>query len=159
MTSVVLYGLCILLTVLSFFKDKERTKKAYLEASKSFENIMPQFLCIVLIISIMLAILDPVSISKFIGPNSKFLGVTISSVIGSITTMPTFIAFSTGDMLLKSGAGYAQIAAFISTSTMVGILTFSLEAKYIGKKAALYRNIIAFLFAFVVAAFIGGILI
>lgn len=159
MTSFILYGLCILLTVISFLKDKEKTKKAYLKASKSFENIMPQFLCIVLIISIMLATLDPVSISKFIGPNSKFLGVTISSVIGSITTMPTFVAFSTGDILLKSGAGYSQVAAFISTSTMVGILTFSLEAKYIGKKAALYRNIIAFLFAFLVATFIGGILI
>lgn len=159
MSSFILYGLCILLTFISLFKDKSKTKKAYLNAVKSFENIMPQFLCIVLIISIILAILDPLSISKFIGPNSSILGVTISSALGSITTMPTFVAFSTGDILLKSGAGYAQVAAFISTSTMVGILTLSLEAQYIGKKAALYRNVIAFLFAFLVAAFIGGILI
>ncbi|WP_332843301.1 hypothetical protein [Paraclostridium sp. AKS73] len=87
------------------------------------------------------------------------MGVSIASTIGSITTMPTFVAFSTGDILLKSGAGYTQVAAFISTSTMVGILTFSLEAKYIGKKAAFYRNFIAFLFSFIVAALIGGILV
>lgn len=160
MTSFIMYGLCILITFISFFKDREKTKNAYVNAAKSFENIMPQFLCIVIIIAIILAIINPVvSISKFIGPNSSVLGVFISSFIGSITTMPTFVAFSTGDILLKSGAGYAQVAAFISTSTMVGILTFSLESKYIGKKAAFYRNFIAFLFAFLVAAFIGGVLV
>lgn len=159
MTSFIMYGLCILITFISFFKDKKKTKHAYVNAIKSFENIMPQFLCIVIIISIMLSVIDPGSISKLIGPNSRFLGVSIASAIGSITTMPTFVAFSTGDILLKSGAGYAQVASFISTSTMVGILTFSLESKYIGKKAAFYRNFIAFLFSFIVAAFIGGILL
>lgn len=157
--SFIMYGLCILITVISFFKDREKTKNAYINAAKSFENIMPQFLCIVIIIAIILAIINPVSISKFIGPNSSIFGVSIASFIGSITTMPTFVAFSTGDILLKSGAGYSQVAAFISTSTMVGILTFSLESKYIGKKAAFYRNFIAFLFAFLVAAFIGGVLV
>ena len=159
MISFIMYGLCILVTFISFYKDREKTKNAYLNAVKSFEAIMPKFLCIVLMISIMLSVIDPISISKFIGPNSSFLGVFISSFIGSITTMPTFVAFSTGEILLKSGAGYAQVAAFISTSTMVGILTFSLEAKYIGKRAAFYRNFIAFLFSFIVASFIGGILV
>lgn len=159
MTSFIMYGLCILITFFSFFKDREKTKHAYINAAKSFENIMPQFLCIVLIISIILSLIDPISISKFIGPNSSILGVSIASTIGSITTMPTFVAFSTGDILLKSGAGYTQVAAFISTSTMVGILTFSLETKYIGKKAAFYRNFIAFLFSFIVAALIGVILV
>lgn len=32
------------------------------------------------------------------------------------------------------------------------------ESKFIGKKAAFYRNVVAFLFAFVVASFVGGIL-
>ena len=157
MTSYILYGLCIILFLISFFKDKEKTKKAFINGFKSWEKIMPQFLSIVIVISIILAILKPEIISKLIGENSGYLGVLLSSIIGSITVMPTFVAFSTGNILLQNGAGYAQVSALISTLTMVGLLTFTLEADYIGKKAAFYRNLLAFLFSFIVAIFMGGV--
>ncbi|MEG2984100.1 MAG: permease [Peptostreptococcaceae bacterium] len=158
MISFILYGICIALLIISFSKDKVKTKKAFINGLKSLERIMPQFLFIVISISIVLSILNPTSVSNLIGPNSYLKGITISSILGSITTMPTFIAFSTGDILLKNGAGYAQVAAFISTSTMVGILTFPLESKFLGKKCAFYRNLLAFIFSFIVAIIIGGIL-
>jgi len=158
MTPYIIYSLCVILLVLSFIKDREKTKLALKNGFKSFENIMPQFLFIIIIVGIVLSIVNPATISNLIGPESKLFGITLSSIVGSITMMPTFVAFSTGDSLLKSGAGYAQVAALISTLTMVGVLTFSLEASYIGKKAAFYRNLIAFLFAFIVAFFIGGVL-
>ena len=153
----ILYGLCITLTLISFFKDKEKTKKAIINGLKSFEKIMPQFLAIIIIIAIILSIISPEIISKVIGEDSGSLGVILSSIVGSITVMPTFVAFSMGDSLLKSGAGYAQVGALITTLTMVGILTFPLEAQYIGKKAAFYRNFLAFLFSFIVAVFMGGV--
>lgn len=156
MTSYFMYGLCIIVFLIAFIKDKDKTKKALKSSFKSFENIMPQFLSIVIIISLVLSIVDPSTISNLIGSDSGILGTTISATIGSITMMPTFVAFSTGDSLLKGGAGYAQVAAMISTLTMVGVLTFTLEAEYIGKKAAFFRNLTAFLFAFVVAFFVGG---
>jgi uncharacterized membrane protein YraQ (UPF0718 family) len=158
MISYIIYSLCVILLVISFIKDKEKTKLALKNGFKSFENIMPQFLFIIIIVSIVLSIVNPLTISNLIGPESKLLGITLSSIVGSITMMPTFVAFSTGDSLLKSGAGYAQVSALITTLTMVGVLTFSLEASYIGKKAAFYRNLIAFLFAFIVAFFVGGVL-
>ncbi|MBO3443683.1 permease [Clostridium sp. CCUG 7971] len=156
MTSYIMYGLCIIVFLIAFIKDKDKTKKALKSSFKSFENIMPQFLSIVIIISLILSIVNPSTISNLIGPDSGILGTTISAIIGSVTMMPTFVAFSTGDSLLKGGAGYAQVAAMISTLTMVGVLTFALEAEYIGKKAAFFRNLIAFLFAFIVAFFVGG---
>lgn len=158
MTSYIIYSVCIIVIIISFFKDKEKTKIGIKNGLKSFENIMPQFLFIMIIISIVLCVVNPITISKLIGPKSNFFGVFLSSMVGSITMMPTFVAFSTGDSLLKSGAGIAQVSALISTLTMVGILTFTLEASYIGKKAAFYRNFLAFLFAFFVAFFVGGVL-
>lgn len=158
MTGIILYGLCIILLVISFIKDKSKTKKAFLGGLKSLENIMPQFLTIILIVGIMLSILDTNTISNFIGKDSGLIGVILSSIVGSITMMPTFVAFSLGDSLLKNGAGYAQVAALISTLTMVGFITLPLESQYIGKKATYYRNILAFLFSFIVSFFIGGIL-
>ena len=157
MTSYILYGLCIMLLLVSFSKDKEKTKKAVKNGLKSWEKIMPQFLSITIVISIILAILKPEIISNLIGESSSLLGVLLSSVIGSIAIMPTFVAFSTGNTLIQSGAGYAQVSALISTLTMVGLLTYTLESEYIGKKAAFYRNFLAFLFSFIVAAFMGGV--
>lgn len=153
----ILYGLCIVLTLVSFFKDKKKTKRALINGIKSFENIMPQFLSILVIIGIGLTILKPETISKLIGNDSGVFGVVLSSLVGSVIMMPTFVAFTTGNTLIQNGAGYAQVSALITTLTMVGVLTFPLEAKYIGKKGAFYRNFLAFLFSFVVAFFMGGV--
>ena len=119
---------------------------------------MPQFLSIIVIVGLMLALVDTNTISTLIGSKSGFLGVVFSTVIGSIVMVPTFVAFSTANTLLNSGAGYAQVAGLVSTLTFVGIMTFSLEAKYIGKKAAFYRNLFAFLFSFIVSLFMGVVL-
>lgn len=158
MTSYIIYGLAIVLFVISYIKDKSKTKVALKKSLKSFENIMPQFLAIIIIVGIVLSILDTNTISKLIGSESGILGIFLSSTVGSIVLMPTFVAFSTANSLLKSGAGYAQVAALVSTLTLVGIMTFPLESQYIGKKAAFYRNLIAFLFSFIVAIFMGVIL-
>lgn len=159
MTSYILYGIATLLLLISFIKDKEKTKKAVLIALKSIENIMPQFISIIIIVGLILSLLDTNTISLIIGSDSGFLGILFSAVVGSITMMPTFVAFSTADSLLKGGAGYAQVAALVSTLTMVGVLTFSLEAKYIGKKAAFFRNLIAFIFSMIVALIVGMVFI
>ena len=159
MTSIILYSISILLFVASLSKDKTKTKKAVISALKSFENIMPQFLTIIILVGFILSILDTKTISSIIGNESGFFGVALSSIIGSITMMPTFVAFSTSEALLESGAGYPQVAALVSTLTMVGIMTFSLESQYIGKKAALFRNLIAFVFSFIVALFVGMVFI
>jgi uncharacterized membrane protein YraQ (UPF0718 family) len=157
LATAILYGSAIILLLISYMKDKEKTKQALKKAWKSFENVMPQFLGIIFIIGVTLAVLKPEAISKIIGVESGLFGVFISAVVGSITLMPTFVAFQTGYMLLENGAGYAQIGALISTLTLVGVATFALEAKYIGKKAAFYRNFIAFLFSFIVAYIIGKV--
>lgn len=154
MTGQILYYLACLLLIISFLKDRAKTIKALKIAFKSFEGVMPQFLGIIVTIGILLAVVNPQTISSLLGENSGFIGVFLSSVIGSITMMPTFVAFSTGQTLLESGAGYPQVGALIATLTMVGVITYPLEAKYIGKKAALLRNILAFLFSFIVAIFI-----
>ena len=69
----ILYGLCIVLTLVSFLKNKEKTKKAVINGVKSFEKIMPQFLSIVIVIAITLTILKPETISKLI-LNKVFAG-------------------------------------------------------------------------------------
>ncbi len=125
------------------------------KAWKSFENILPQFLSIIVIIGIMLAILTPEQISRLVGSGSGWLGVLIAAIIGSVTLIPGFVAFPLAAALLQNGAGYMQIAAFVSTLMMVGIVTLPVEVKYFGKKATITRNISAFVFSLFVAFVMG----
>ena len=75
--------------------------------------------------------------------------------IGAITLIPGFVAFPLAAALLKSGAGYMQIGAFVSTLMMVGIVTLPVEIKYFGKKATIIRNSAAFVFSLLVALVMG----
>ena len=159
MTSIILYGLALILLIISFLKDKSKTKKATILGLKSFENIMPQFLCIIITVGILLSFFTTDSISKILGSSSGFLGIILADIIGAITMMPTFVAFSLGNTLLLNGAGYAQVGTLISSLTLVGIMTFSLESKYIGKRAAFLRNLIAFIFSIFVGIIVERIML
>ena len=155
MDSYVFYGLAIVLLILSFIKDKKKTKMALKKAWKAFENILPEFLVVILLVGFLLAILNPETISKIIGAESGWFGVILAAIIGSITLIPGFVAFPTAAILLENGAGYMQIAAFVSTLMMVGIITIPVEIKYFGKKISILRNVFAFFFSFIVAIIIG----
>jgi len=156
MTTIVFYCLAFLGLSISFFNSKEKTKKALIKSWKAFENILPQFLAILVIIGLTLSILTPNQISTIIGKESGWFGVIIASFIGAITLIPGFVAFPLAKALLEYGAGYMQIAAFVSSLMMVGIITIPVEIKYFGKKATIIRNILAFLYSFIVAIVIGG---
>lgn len=157
MTTLILYSSAVVLLLISYIKDKNKTKQALIKGWKSFENVMPQFFGIIFIIGLTLAMLNPEAISHIIGKESGIIGVAIAAVVGSITMMPTFVAFQTAYMLLQNGAGYAQVGALVSTLTLVGVVIYGMEAKYMGKKAAFYRNFIAFLFSFIVAYVVGKV--
>lgn len=157
MQNKILYGLTILLVLISFFKDKSKTKQALKKAWKSFENILPQMLGIITTVGIIIAFMNPTTISKIIGSSSGWFGVILAAVVGSVTLIPGFIAFPTAAILLNNGAGYMQLGAFISTLMMVGIMTIPVEIKFFNKKSSLLRNGLAFLFSFVVAFVIGKV--
>jgi len=154
----ILYALAIAGLAISFLKDRKKTKAALMKAWKSFENILPQILTIFLIIGFALAIFPPETIRKLLGAESGFLGILAAALIGSITLMPGFVAFPLAAALLKSGAGYMQLAAFVSTLMMVGVITIPIERKTFGLKATITRNASAFVFSFVVAVVMGVVL-
>lgn len=155
MFNLILYLICIIVIVASWINDRGKTKKALFKAWKSFENILPQFLGVLVLIGIMLAYLDTNTISKIIGNQSGWMGVFIAALVGSVTLIPGFVAFPTAALLLKNGAGLMQMGAFVSTLMMVGIVTMPVEMKYFGRKVTILRNALAFIFSFLVAWVMG----
>ncbi len=155
--NISLYLVTAALLGLSWFKDREKTRKALKKAWKAFEKILPEFLVVILLVGMLLAVADPDTISAVIGSGSGWWGVLLSALVGAVTLIPGFVAIPMAALLLQGGAGVLQIGAFVSTLMMVGIVTMPVEIKYFGRKLTFYRNGIAFLFSFVVAYVIGWV--
>lgn len=68
------------------------------------------------------------------------------------------MAFPLASSLLSAGAGYGQIAMFVTTLMMVGIVTIPVEKMYFGSMTTYKRNVLALVFSVVVAIIIGGIM-
>ncbi|MCL6087929.1 MAG: permease [Actinobacteria bacterium] len=153
-----IYFIAIVLLVVSLIKSRQKTKQALLKAWNSFKNILPMLLGVILLIGLILSILDTNLISRIIGEKSGVLGVLLASVVGSVTLIPGFIAFPTAALLFEGGAGYIQIAAFVQTLMMVGIVTLPMEIKYFNKKVAVLRNVLSLVLSIGVAYLIGLIL-
>lgn len=124
MQNKIFYGLAIVLVLVSFYKDKTKTKKALMKAWKSFQNILPQMLGIITSVGIIIAFLNPERISTIIGGSSGWLGVILAAIVGSITLIPSFVAFPTAAILLENGAGYMQLGAWYTTKLPLFILLF-----------------------------------
>lgn len=155
---LILYVITILALLFSFYKSKENTMLALKKSWKSFENILPQLLSVLVIIGLALSILTPEQISRFIGAESGWIGVLAATSVGSITLVPGPVAFPLAAALLENGAGYMQLAAFISSLMMVGIVTVPMEITYLGKKSTIIRNSSALLFSLLVAMVMGVVM-
>ena len=158
MSTVALYFVTLLLLALSFRKNRQKTRQALKKAWKSFEGILPQFLTILIIVGLMLAVLDREFITGLLGAESGAAGMAIAAVAGSVTLIPGFIAFPLAASLLSSGAGYGQTAMFLTTLMMVGLVTLPLESTFLGKRLAALRNVLAFFYAVVSSIILGFLL-
>lgn len=147
--SIFLYGLIVLLTGLSWFKDRQKTKKALMKAKNMLVKLAPELLAILLFVGLSLSILTPETISSLIGDQSGILGVVIASFIGSFAMLPSFVVFPLANTLVSNGAGLVQVSAFIATLVSVGFASLPMERRIFGKEFTYMRNLSAVLMAFI----------
>lgn len=140
------------------YRDKEKAVQSLKKAVFSFFKILPTVLIIIVIIGLMLGFVPPSEISRFVGEQSGVFGVLLVGVVGSILHIPSLVAFPLAASILDSGATITAVAAFITTLTMIGVVTLPLEIKTLGKKFALLRNGLSFIIALIIAFIIGVIL-
>lgn len=157
MDTVFLYLVTAVLLMLSFVRDRKKTFRAIVKGLRALEGLLPQLLAVVILIAVMLAVFDAELISRVLGERSGFPGVLGAGIIGSVTLIPGFVAFQLAGELLRNGAGVLQIATFVSTLMMVGVVTLPIEIAYFGKRIAIARNAFAFLFSFAAAFFVAWV--
>ena len=59
--------------------------------------------------------------------------------------------------VLDMGAGIMQVAVFVSTLMMVGVVTAPMESQFFSRKIMLLRNGLSVIFSFLVAFVIGKV--
>ena len=153
-----LYIIVVILLVLSFFKDRKKTKKALMKAWKSFLKNIKMMIGMMILMGVIFTLVSPDFIGRLFGVESGIYGILLGLGIGSVTFMPSFIVFPLGAGLIENGAGYPQVAGFISSLMGVGIISIGMEIEYFGKQAAVIRNIFAVVASVVFIIVIGGVM-
>lgn len=144
--------------VFAFFKDKTKTRQSMIVAARSFSRILPLVLMIIVIVGLFSAFIPPSKITKFVGAQAGLTGILAIAVLGAVLHIPALISFPLAAALLQSGATIASAAAFITSLTMVGIVTLPLEIKELGLRLTLLRNSFSFIIAVFIALIMGMIL-
>ena len=157
-TVIVINALVVCCLVVSFVRDRARTRRSLLVAAKSLLRILPTVLIVIVFIGLLLGFVSPERISGIVGEQSGFGGVLPAALLGALLHIPALISFPLAASLLESGASVTVVAVFITTLTMIGVVTLPLEIKELGKRMALLRNGMSFIIAILIALIMGRIL-
>ena len=144
--------------VVAIIKDKRKTMNSIKMSSGLMRNMIGEIIGILFLIGLLLTFIPPESIKQFLGSSNVLISTIAAAFVGSITLIPAFVAFPLVGSLINAGASIIPIVAFLTTLTMVGMVTFPLEKREFGIKFALTRNLLSFIFAVIIALLMGVII-
>jgi len=155
MVAVFINIFALILFIVSFSKNKEKSKQALKIAISKGIGLAPQLISLIAVIGIVFAFLPPELIKEYLGGEFSIIQVGAASLFGAVMMIPSLIALPLAGSLIDAGASYTPVAAFITTLTMVGFVTIPVELKELGKKITIYRNGLALIFAVIISFMIG----
>ena len=156
--TLALWVITLIWFTISLFKDKKRTFSSIKMSSGMMKSIGSDIVAILLLIGLILALIPPEMLSDFLVNNDNIFSTIVFALVGCITLIPAFVAFPLASSLVESGAGIMPVVAFITTLTMVGVVTFPLEKREFGWKFTIIRNSLSLVFAVLIAIVMGVIL-
>lgn len=156
--TIVFWVVAIVLTIVSLIKNKKKTFAAMKKSKGMMGNMLSDIVAIIFLIGLVLTFIPPETIKTVLGSANTLMSTVVSALVGSITLIPAFVAFPLVGSLVDAGASIIPGVAFLTTLTMVGVVTFPLEKKEFGAKFALTRNVLSFGFAIIIALTMGVIL-
>ena len=131
-------------------KTKNKIKQSIIKSGRMLWNTSPLILGTVLLVSLIITLI-PSSFYLKIFQGNIILDPIIGSTIGSISAGNPIISYIIGGELLNKGINLIAVTAFIVAWVTVGIIQFPAESMILGKKFALLRNILSFIFSIIVA--------
>ena len=124
-------------------------KQAFRQTTKVFKTIFPMLCGILLLVSLAHQLFKDSYQQWFTG--NIILDPLLGTIAGSISFGIPITSYVTGGELLRSGVSLLAVTAFIMSWTTVGWIMLPMEAAYLGKRFALVRNLLNFVFSLLVA--------
>lgn len=141
--------------IASVIKDKNKTLNSMKMARSMMKNMIGEIIGILFLIGLMLTFVPPETIKNVMGKTNVLISTIASAAVGSITLIPAFVAFPLVGSLTDAGLNIVPAVAFLTTLTMVGVVTFPLEKQEFGFKFTAVRNFLSFGFAIIIALVMG----
>jgi hypothetical protein len=136
--------------VASLLANRRKTLAGMRRGLRMFVSLLPTLVAVLAAVSLLMAAVRPATLERLLGGGGP-LPFVAALIVGSIALIPGFIAFPLAGLLKDHGASTAVLAAFITTLLMVGVVTLPIEMRFFGRRIAVWRNLLAFAGAVVVA--------
>lgn len=156
--TLALWIITLIWFVISIVKDKEKTINSMKKSKKMMGSMMGQIIGILFLIDLILTFVPPELIRDYLGGSNTILSTVLAAALGSVTLIPAFVAFPLVGSIVDMGASIMPAVAFLTTLTMVGLVTFNLEKKEFGAKFTITRNLLSFGMAIVISLLMGVVL-
>lgn len=157
-TVLIINGFAAIGLLVALYSDWNRGINSLKRGLFAFARILPTVLTIVVIIGLLLGFIPPDTIRQFVGDQSGIGGLFLTGTIGSVLHIPSIVAFPLAASFREMGATTAIVAVFVTTLTMIGVVTLPLEVRELGWRFAALRNGLGFIGAVLIAIVMGAVL-
>jgi hypothetical protein len=127
-------------------------KQSIKKTIQVFKTALPIMVGMLLLINLLNVFLKDYYSKVFTG--NVLLDPFIGALSGSVSFGVPVTSYIVGGELLLEGVSLLAVTAFIMAWTTVGLAMLPLEASFLGKRFALTRNILNFIFSLIIAVLV-----
>jgi hypothetical protein len=129
---------------------RDRIRHSAQQTLKQFAGALPIMLGVLLLTTLLVQLLPGDRFSE-IFTRHPLLDALVGAALGSIAAGPPLTSYILGGELLKSGISLAAVTALVVSWVTVGVVQLPAEMMMLGKRFAIYRNTLNFVFAILIA--------
>jgi hypothetical protein len=129
---------------------RHRLTRSLKKTARTFVNLLPIIIGMLLLTSLAVTVF-PEQISAGLFGSNDALDALIGASIGSVAAGYPLASYLLGGELLKSGVSLVAVTALIVSWVTVGVVQLPAEALMLGTRFAIYRNLICFVSAVMIA--------
>lgn len=130
--------------------DRKRLGHAGLSVLNNMKMSVPILIGVLLLVSLVTSFVPQEFFAK-VFTGSKWLDPLIGAVFGSVAAGNPITSYVIGGELLKNGISLIAVVAFIVSWVTVGFVQLPAESLMLGKRFALVRNGVSFVFAIAIS--------
>ncbi|MBK5225732.1 MAG: hypothetical protein JJD96_04050 [Thermoleophilia bacterium] len=144
--------------VVSWIKNPGLTKKALKIGYKSFIKVLPFFVVVFAAIGLFEVLLSPETVGGLLGSSMGIGAPLIAASLGGVASGPPAAVYPIGRFLLDQHASVTAVATLLTAWVMVGTVSLPAEIAYMGRRFALVRWAVAFIFSMIIGISMGWLL-